>query len=45
MLATLGNPFMKISGESETFTYQLEAGEAARIEVESGRVVKIKIAN
>lgn len=42
VLQKLGEPFSKISGDSERFTYQLESGGTIRLVIEDGRVTQIQ---
>jgi len=42
VLEKLGEPFSKISGDSERFTYQLESGATLRLVIEDGRVTQIQ---
>ena len=42
VLQKLGEPFSKISGDSERFTYQLESGGTLRLVIEDGRVTQIQ---
>ncbi len=42
VLQKLGEPYSKISGDVERFTYQLESGGTLRIELEDGRVTKVE---
>jgi hypothetical protein len=42
VLQKLGEPYSKISGDFERFTYQLQSGGTLRIEFESGRVIRIQ---
>jgi hypothetical protein len=42
VLQKLGEPYSKISGDSERFTYELQSGGTLRIELEDGRVTKIQ---
>jgi hypothetical protein len=44
VLQKLGEPYSKISGDSERFIYQLQSGATLRIELEDGRVTKIQSA-
>jgi hypothetical protein len=42
VLQKLGEPYSKISGDVERFTYQLQSGGTLRIELEDGRVTKVE---
>jgi len=42
VLQRLGEPHLKISGDFERFTYQLQSGGTLRIELEDGRVTKVQ---
>jgi hypothetical protein len=42
VLQKLGEPYSKISGDDERFTYQLQSGGTLRIELEEGRVTKVQ---
>jgi hypothetical protein len=42
VLQKLGEPYSKISGDSERFTYLLQSGRTLRIELEDGRVTKVQ---
>lgn len=42
VLQKLGEPYSKISGDSEVFTYQLQSGGTLRIDLEDGRVTKVR---
>ena len=42
VLQKLGEPYSKISGDSERFIYQLQSGGTLRIELEDGRVTKVQ---
>jgi hypothetical protein len=42
VLQKLGEPYSKMSGDVERFTYQLESGGTLRIELEDGRVTKVQ---
>src|SRR5208283_1882372 len=44
VLQKLGEPYSKISGDSERFIYQLQSGGTLRIELEDGRVTKVQSA-
>lgn len=44
VLQKLGEPYSRISGDSERFTYQLQSGGTLRIELEDGRVTKVQSA-
>lgn len=43
VLQKLGEPYSKISGDFERFTYLLESGGTLRIEFEEGRVTKVQL--
>ncbi len=42
VMQKLGEPYSKISGDFERFTYQLQSGGTLRIELEDGRVTKVQ---
>lgn len=42
VLQKLGEPYSRISGDFERFTYQLKSGGTLRIELEDGRVTKVQ---
>ncbi len=42
VIQKLGEPFSKISGDQERFTYQLESGGTLRLVIEDGRVTQIQ---
>ena len=41
---TLGNPYSRIAGDSERWTYRLESGKTARLEFEGGVLARIEVA-
>ena len=42
VLQKLGEPYSKLSGDFERFTYQLKSGGTLKIELEGGRVTKVQ---
>jgi len=43
VLRKLGNPYSRIAGDSERWTYRLESGGTARLEFEGGALAKIEV--
>ena len=41
----LGEPYMKISGDTERLTYRLTSGNIARLDFDNGKLTQIRIAN
>lgn len=39
----LGEPFMKISGETPCYTYRLASGDAAELEFEDGKLQRVRV--
>ncbi len=43
VLGKLGDPYMRISGDSERFTYLLTSGKLGKIDLENGKVTRTRI--
>ena len=43
VLEKLGEPYVRISGDAERFTYRLTSGKLARLDFENGKLVQIRI--
>ena len=45
VVGQLGEPYMKISGDTERLTYRLTSGNLARLDFDNGKLAQIRIAN
>jgi hypothetical protein len=43
VIQKLGNPYMKITGQVESFTYLLTSGSSAKLDLENGKLIQLRV--